>query len=148
MGCYKFVLIQSDSPIIKGNKIVIDSKNKKGIVNFYKVFFVKKITIFKLDIVYFRYYMGTVRVWCPYKTFWNKNTNRVSKPYWGRKNSPLMNLWIVLNSNDSMLRNELIFTKDSTQSVNVKILKMKFKSTTISKSFKKNQSFFINQVNK
>jgi len=133
--------------VIKGNKIITDSKNKKGIVNFYKVYFVKKHQILGFDIIYHKYYLGSVKILCPYKKTWNKDTNRVSKPYWGKKNSPLMNLWIVLDSKKSILSNELIIAKSTTQSLNVKILRLQFKSTTISKFFKTNQSFFINQTN-
>jgi hypothetical protein len=146
MEGYEFKLIQSYAPTMDG-RIVVEDSNVGGIKNTYRISFIKYICIGKFTIIFSRKVLGVKGFLKPYKKVWNKYTNRLKKPYWGKKNSPFTNLWIVLTSDYKTLGNRFINSETTTQSFKVKVLGISFRSTTLGKNLNKCSNFIINQKN-
>jgi hypothetical protein len=141
---YEFILIDSKSPKFK-NRVLISDSNVGGIKNTYRIYRIKQICLFKkVFITYYKKYLGTKAFLKPYKKLWNKRASRLPKVYWG-KHLFLLNMWIVLSSDYDTLSNKKVIVPDgTTQSMNVKVFDVSFKSTDLSKNLKKNQTFSIN----
>lgn len=153
METYKFKLIDSQVPVIKGKKIITDA-NVGGTKNTYKIYlelrmvFDLKIPLFGLryiDPVYYNRYIGTKTFWRPYQENWNKKGNRLHAPYWGK--GPLLNLWLVL-SNDyaDPSKVAVLLTESDTTKHCCTVLGIKFLSQELNKNLKLNQSFYQSKI--
>ena len=151
METYKFKLIDSQVPVIKGKKIITDA-NVGGTKNTYEIRIVYKINIawelFGIPIpqqVYHSRKLGTKTFWRPYQENWNKKGNRLHAPYWGK--GPLLNLWLVL-SNDyaDPSKVAVLLTESDTTKHCCTVLGIKFLSQELNKNLKLNQSFYQSKI--
>jgi hypothetical protein len=142
MVTYKFKLIDSKVPVVRGKNIITDS-NVGGIKNTYRIYRVTTIRSkhLKLNWNWMPIYVGTKTFWRPYQVVWDKKEHRVPAPYWGK--GPLLNMWLVL-SNDypDPSKEKLIVTEGDTTHHCVKILNVEFLSQTLNKNLKSNNSFY------
>ena len=141
MVTYKFKLIDSKVPVIKGKNIITDA-NVGGTKNTYKIYEYRYLQYngsYKL--LYYVRYIGTKSFLRPYQSIWDAKKNRLHAPYWGK--GPLLNLWLVL-SNDYYDFNEVkvLLPEDDTSHHCTKIFNIDFKSQDLVKNFKLNQSFY------
>lgn len=139
---YLFDLIESKSPKFQGKYITFEP-NVGGIKNTYNIYRVTKFYIFKRICFKKKFLLGTQTFLCPYKKIWNKRYHRVSNVYWG-KHEHLTRLWVLLTSNYNTLSNKrIILPNGTTETFYVEVYGIRFRSTTLSKLLRKNQSFII-----
>ena len=134
MVTYKFKLIDSKVPVIKGKNIIVDS-NVGGQKNTYRIY---RCTPWIWTI---HKYVGTKTFWRPYQTAWDKRKHRVPAPYWGK--GPLLNLWLVLSndySDPSKVR--ILLQDDDTTKHTTSVCGIPFLSQELNKNLKLNQSFY------
>jgi hypothetical protein len=136
MVTYKFKLIDSQVPKIKGKNIITDS-NVGGVKNKYNVYRVRRWLWDK--------YLGTKTFWRPYQTMWDKKEHRVPPPYWGK--GPLLNMWLVL-SNDypDPSKVKVLVTEGDKMHHCVKLFigksPVEFLSQDLNRNLKSNKSFY------
>jgi hypothetical protein len=143
MVTYKFKLIDSKVPDIKGKNIIVDS-NVGGQKNTYKIYRITWIELPLFGGVYKvspKRLVGTKTFWRPYQTVWDKKKHRVPAPYWGK--GPLLNLWLVLSndySDPSKVR--ILLQDDDTTKHTTSVCGIPFLSQELNKNLKLNQSFY------
>lgn len=136
---YKFKLIDSKQPVIKGKNIITDS-NVGGVKNTYKIF---ELRYFLINIEFLQYwkYIGTKSFLRPYQSIWDKDTHRLQPVYWGK--GPLLNMWLVLsNDYDNIKHVKALLPEDDTRRHCTKIFNRDFKSHELVKNLKSNESFY------
>lgn len=134
MVTYYFKLIESQVPVIKGKNIIQDS-NVGGTKNTYKIYLVRNICGIRLN-----KYIGTKSFLRPYKSMWDVKERRLPSIYWG--NGPLLNLWLVLNTNYNNIKDMKVFvTENNTLKRTVEVFNIRFKSKDLTKNLKSNESF-------
>jgi hypothetical protein len=132
MVTFKFKLIDSKVPVIKGKNIITDS-NVGGTKNTYKIYEIRPY--------WFNKYLGTKTFLRPYQTIWDKKGNRLHAPYWGK--GPLLNLWLVLMNNYNDISDIEVFRVESNTTKHcTKVFDINFKSQLLNKNLKLNQSFY------
>ena len=132
MVTYKFKLIDSKVPVIRGKRIITDS-NVGGIKNTYKIYFVRRY--------WFDEYIGTKSFLRPYQTVWDAKKHRLPVVYWGK--GPLLNMWLVLSNNfDDITKVKVLLPDGDTTHHCTKIFNTDFKSQDLVKNLKLNQSFY------
>ena len=132
MVTYKFKLIDSKVPVIRGKRIITDS-NVGGIKNTYKIYFVRRY--------WFDEYIGTKSFLRPYQTVWDAKKHRLPVVYWGK--GPLLNMWLVLSNNfDDITKVKVLLPDGDTTHHCTKIFNTDFKSQELVKNLKLNQSFY------
>ena len=138
MVTYKFKLIDSKVPVVRGKNIITDA-NVGGTKNTYRIYLCTPWiwTIHRL--------VGTKTFWRPYQENWNKKGNRLHAPYWGK--GPLLNLWLVL-SNDyaDPSKVAVLLTESDTTKHCCTVLGIKFLSQELNKNLKLNQSFYQSKI--
>jgi hypothetical protein len=134
MVTYKFKLIDSKVPVMKGKNIITDS-NVGGTKNTYEIYLVRPYWFWDK-------FIGIKTFWRPYKTVWDKQGNRLPAPYWGGK-GPLLNLWLVL-SNDypNPAKERVLQYTSSTKKHCTTVFDVEFLSQELNKNLKLNQSFY------
>jgi hypothetical protein len=136
MVTYKFKLIDSKVPVIKGRNIITDS-NVGGTKNTYQIYFVQKV-LFGLKL---HRYIGTKSFLRPYQSQWDKKNRRLRPNYWGK--GPLLNLWLVLNNDYDNIKDVRAFLQpEDTTKHCVKILGREFLSQELTKNLNSNQTFY------
>ena len=145
METYKFELIKSQVPEVRGRNVITDS-NVGGTKNTYKIYRCRFITTklplgrtftFSLP----RKYLGTKSLLRPYQSVWNPKERRLDAPYWGK--GPLLNLWLVLsNDYDKFEDIVALLPEGDTTHHCTKIFNTDFKSQELNKNLKLNQSFY------
>jgi hypothetical protein len=133
MVTYKFKLIDSKVPVMKGRSVVTDS-NVGGQKNTYEIYLVRPNWIWDK-------YIGLKTFWRPYQTVWDKKGHRVHAPYWGK--GPLMNMWIVLSNDyaDPSDQKALLQDDDTTKHVTL-VYGTPFLSQILNNNLKSNKSFY------
>jgi hypothetical protein len=145
MVTYKFKLIDSKVPVVRGKNIIIDS-NVGGTKNTYKIYQVRWLKIewlgktWRIKSKLFDKYIGIKTFWRPYQKVWRKRTMRVPAPYWGK--GPLMNLWLaLLNDYEDPSKVRLLGGENTAQHC-IKIFGIEFLSQELNKNLKSNISFY------
>lgn len=138
MATYKFKLIDSIVPKIRGGKIITDS-NVGGTKNTYKVYRVK-IRIGKYYLI--RRYIGQKSFLRPYQSLWDVSHDRLPPVYWGK--GPLLNLWIIINDEfgDPTKSSGLLGLYPSTRRYYINLFNIKFVSHELKNNLNSNQSFY------
>jgi hypothetical protein len=150
MVTYKFKLINSKVPVIKGKNVITDS-NVGGTKNTYKIYRITYIEAYGFIASHplwpFRKLVGTKTFWRPYQSVWDKKEHKVPAPYWGK--GPLLNLWIVL-SNDypdpSKVR--ILLQDDDTTKHTTLVCGIPFLSQELNNNLKLNNSFYQSKFEK
>ena len=154
METYKFKLIDSKVPVVRGKNIITDS-NVGGIKNTYKIYLVRRLTIRLLWMTWrsksevLDKYVGTKTFWCPYKTAWDKKKHRVPAPYWGK--GPLLNLWLaLLNDYEDPSKVKILIREehDDTTTHYCNVFGIPFKSQDLKNNLKSNKSFYQSKFEK
>lgn len=141
MVTYKFKLICSKVPVLKGKNIVTNSNvgGQKNTYNIYKLYTSKFCKYLQL-LGYQGSYVGTKTFWRPYQTVWDKKEHRIPAPYWGK--GPLLNLWLVLsNDYEDPSKVKMLLPESSTQTHCTIVFGIDFKSQELNKNLKSNKSF-------
>jgi len=133
MVTYKYKLIDSKVPVMKGRNIITDS-NVGGIKNTYKIY--RLSGPFNL----FKKYIGTKTFLRPYKSVWDVKRHRLPVVYWGK--GPLLNMWLILSNDYDNINDVKALLPDSdTMSICTKIFNADFESRVLVKNLKLNKSF-------
>jgi hypothetical protein len=146
MVTYKFKLIESKVPVIKGKNIITDS-NAGGEKNTYKIYRTWNWQLICMPV--FDIYLGTKTFWRPYKTNWDKKEHKLHAPYWGKKENPLLNLWLVLSNNypdPSKVRT--LLPDDDTSKHTTIVCGIPFLSQELNNNLKLNNSFYQSKFEK
>ena len=142
MVTYKFKLIDSRVPVMKGRTIIEDS-NVGGIKNTYKLYYLR----WNFFGYKFWNYVGTKTFLRPYQSVWDAKEHRLSPVYWGK--GPFVNLWLVLSNNYNNLDDvKVLLPEGDTTHHCTKIFDIDFKSQEITKNLKLNQSFYQSKFEK
>ena len=137
MVTYKFKLIESKVPKIKGKNIIADS-NVGGTKNTYKIY---RTTLCLRGLLYWDMYIGTKTFLRPYQKVWDKKEKRLHAPYWGK--GPLLNLWLVLKNDYNNINDIEVFRVESdTTKHYTKVFNIDFLSQDLNLNLKSNQSFY------
>ena len=142
MVTYKFKLIDSKVPVIKGENIITDSNvlGTKNTYNIYKLY-TGKICKYLQLLGYKGKYIGTKTFLRPYKSIWDKKEKRLPAPYWGK--GPLLNMWLVLRKDYKDTKNvKTLWPESDTTHHCVKIFNIDFLSQELNKNLKLNKSFY------
>lgn len=131
MVTYKFKLIASQVPVVRGKKIITDS-NVGGTKNVYKIYRCRWLL---------NQYIGIKVFLRPYQSVWDKHENRLPAVYWGK--GPLLNMWLVLSNNFTNISDVKVLLPDADTTKHcTKIFNVDFKSQELVKNLKLNQSFY------
>jgi hypothetical protein len=148
---YKFKLINSKVPVVRGRNIITDS-NVGGIKNTYEVCEHRFIT-FKLSkgrtytYWFTRKLLGTKTFLRSYQSVWNKKERWLHAPYWGK--GPLLNLWLVLSNDYNDIKDvKVLLPESDTTRHCTKIFNKDFLSQELVKNLKSNQSFYQSNYEK
>ena len=134
METYKFKLIDSKVPVVRGKNIITDS-NVGGTKNIYKIYEVKSY-ICKWILI--RKLVGKRIFWRPYHKSWG---TRVPAPYWGK--GPLLNVWLVLfNDYDNPAKVPILIQESDTMHHCTAVCGIQFKSQELNRNLKLNQTFY------
>ena len=153
MVTYKFELINSLVPVLKGRNIVTDS-NVGGIKNTYRIRIVYKMNLefdfFSIPIVYPTYYsrlLGVKSFLKPYQSVWDKRKHRLPPTYWGK--GPLLNLWLVLSNDYKDIKDiKALLPEGDTTHHCTKIFNVDFLSQTLAKNLKSSKTFYQSKFKK
>lgn len=138
MVTYKFKLIDSKVPEIRGKNIITDS-NVGGTKNTYKIYLVRPY--------WFNKYIGTKSFLRPYQSVWNVKEHRLQPVYWGK--GPLLNMWLLLSNNyDDFKKVRVLLPECDTTHHCTKIFNIDFKSQELVKNLKLNKSFYQSKFQK
>jgi hypothetical protein len=133
MVTYKFKLIDSKVPAMKGKNIITDS-NVGGTKNTYEIYLVRPYWLWDKLI-------GTKTFWRPYQANWDKKKHRIPAPYWGK--GPLLNLWLVLlNDYPNPAKVRMLRPESDTMAHCTKVFSIEFLSQELNKNLKSNKSFY------
>jgi len=96
----KYILIKHDKPEVKNN-IVYNDPNVGGEKLVYSMIQTKhkQIKLFGKEVINpipFNYKKKQVYILRPFKSYWDKDRNRVARNYWGKKSHPLTYMWFTL----------------------------------------------------
>jgi hypothetical protein len=150
MVTYKFKLIDSKVPVLKGKKIMIDS-NVGGTKNTYKIYQMYWLKLAWLGFTFmwpiYNKYICKRTFWRPYQKEWDKRGHRVPPAYWGK--GPLLNLWLVLsNDYEDPSKEVLLITESNTLSKYTEICGIEFLSQELNKNLKSNNTFYQSKIEK
>lgn len=138
MVTYRFKLIESIVPVVRGKRIITDS-NVGGTKNTYKIYQVRKY--------WFDKYIGKKSFLRPYQSVWDAHEDRLPAPYWGK--GPLLNMWLVLSNNfTSLTEVRILLPESDTRRHCTKIFNIDFKSQELVKNLKSNESFYQSNFEK
>jgi hypothetical protein len=133
MVTYKFKLIDSKVPVLRGKNIIVDS-NVGGIKNIYKIYRVRPL----MDKL-----LCTRIFWRPWKSWWDVKKRRLPAPYWGKKDDPLLNMWLVLlNDYPDPSKVRSILQEADTSHHTTTICGIEFLSQELNRNLKLNKSFY------
>jgi hypothetical protein len=139
MATYRFTLVKSIVPVVRGRNIITDS-NVGGTKNTYKIYRCAQLVFLPnwlTDV-----YLGKKIFLRPYQYVWPKGReHRMHAAYWGK--GPLLNMWLVL-SNDYERYDDLkvLLPEADTKSHCTKIFGKDFLSQELVKNLKSNKSFY------
>ena len=140
MVTYKFKLIDSKVPVIKGKNVITDS-NVGGTKNTYKVYRTNYVLFPIIGYICVNRYVGKKTFLRPYQAIWDKKGNRLQAPYWGK--GPLLNLWLVLSNNYKDISEiEVLRVECSTTKHCTKVCNIDFLSQELNINLKSNRSFY------
>lgn len=96
-----YILVNVSRPIIVNNKFMFHDNRKGGELLQYNIYEVKTINIFNSVFVIHntKYVVDNKYFFRPLKRDWNRNSYKISKIYWGKKNHLLTNYWLEVDSN-------------------------------------------------
>jgi hypothetical protein len=133
MVTYKFKLINSQVPVIKGKNIITDS-NVGGIKNTYDIIRISG------PFGILRNKLGTKTFLRPYQNKWPVKWQKLPPRYWGK--GPFINMWLLLSNDYDNIKNiKALMPETDTMGISTKILGIEFKSQILTKNLKSNQSF-------
>jgi hypothetical protein len=133
MVTYKFKLINSQVPVIKGKNIITDS-NVGGIKNTYEIIRISG------PFGILRKRIGTKTFLRPYQRVWDVKRHKLPAIYWGK--GPLLNMWLILSNDYNDIKDvKALLPETNTMSYCTKILNVDFKSQELVKNLKLNESF-------
>lgn len=130
-----YTLIKKDVPEICDGQIVSDPD-----VGGIKLVYLKRrvrvnsVSLGPIKIVYpVKVFKGKkITFLRPYKTNWDTKRNRLSRNYWGKKNHPLTNMWIVVEKDYKKWSDSIVRFKDQvTDHTLIRFLKSETESFTI-----------------
>jgi hypothetical protein len=153
MVTYKFKLVNSIVPVIKGRNVITDS-NVGGTKNTYEIRIVYRMNlefkVFGVPVVTPAYYsrkIGTRTFWRPYQSVWDKKKHRKPAPYWGK--GPLLNMWLVLsNDYDRPQDVKVLMPEADTTSHTTEVCGIEFLSQELNNNLKSNSSFYQSKFEK
>jgi hypothetical protein len=133
MVTYKFKLINSQVPVIKGKNIITDS-NVGGIKNTYEIIRISG------PFGILRKRIGTKTFLRPYQRVWDVKRHKLPAKYWGK--GPFINMWLILNNDYNNIKEVKSFINlTDTMEYCTKILNVDFESRVLVKNLKLNESF-------
>jgi hypothetical protein len=123
-------------------------KNEKdklygGIRLTYEVYLVRRISIFRIKLTYFKKKLGLKTFLCPYKKYWDTEKYFLPHAYWGNRRHPLTRLWVILLE-DTPLGADKIVPQESLIHHNFRMFDQRFKSKEVATYlFSKSNKFYI-----
>jgi hypothetical protein len=152
MVTFKFELIDSQVPEVRGRNVITDS-NVGGTKNTYRIskYYGKTPWWIKLLGLTKRYeddnYVGIKTFLRPYQSVWDKKSHRLPPVYWGK--GPMLNMWLVLSNDYKNIKDikALLPEADTTKHC-TKIFGRDFLSHELAKNLKLNQSFYQSNFEK